>query len=64
MKVINKDDLLLLLNNCDADAFDEEDLKKLLSRYGDDWFIQDGEFRCTHKSKHMQNFRCKLGGVK
>ena len=59
MKVINKEDLLLLLSNCKEDTFDEDDLKSLLNRYGDDWFVQDGEFRCTHKSKRMQNLRCK-----
>ena len=57
MKVINKEDLLLLINNCDMNTFDEDTFKNILSRYGDDWFIEDGEFRCVHRNERMRNFR-------
>lgn len=35
-------------------------LRKLLNKFGDDWYIDDGAWQCVKKNENMEAFRQKL----
>ena len=58
MKLISKQDLLILIPLIDdRDAFDLDDFKTILNRWGDDYFVRDGQFVKTKESEEMAYIR-------
>ena len=58
MKVISKEDLLLILPMIkDRNSFDLDDFKLILERFGDDYFIEDGEFQRVTENEEMKQIR-------
>lgn len=54
MKAINKDDLIIVLNAIkDRSTLDLDDLETILDRFGDEYFIEDGEFVKTTENREM-----------
>lgn len=65
MKVISKSDLMILISLIgDRDSFDIDDFEKILDRFGDDYFICDGEFKKTRENKEMAEIVQKIRRVK
>lgn len=61
MKVINKEDLIMLLNNIDnQDSFTLTDIEFLFDSFGDDWFFEDFKFTCTTINQRMVKARQEL----
>lgn len=57
MKVIKKDDLLLVLSMSNKSSFDLDDLSRVLNLYGDDYFIEGNRFVQTTVNKNMAFLR-------
>ena len=58
MKVISKEDLLTIIPLIeDRDSFDLDDFELILERFGDDYFIQDGQFIKINESEEMKQIR-------
>ena len=54
MKAINKDDLIIVLNAIkDRSTLDLDDLETILDRFGDEYFVEDGEFVKTTENQEM-----------
>lgn len=65
MKIISKDDLLLLIPLInDRDSYSMDDFETLLDRFGDDWFMEDGRFTKTTENKEMIKIRNKCNKEK
>lgn len=62
MKVISKEDLLLLIPLIDdRKSFDLDDFELILDRFGDDYFVVDGVFTKTKESEEMCKLREAVG---
>ena len=58
MKAISKQDLMTLIPLIDErESFDLDDFETILERFGDDYFVCDGEFKKTSKNKEMAKIR-------
>ena len=58
MKAINKDDLIIVLNAIkDRSTLDLDDLETILDRFGDEYFIEDGEFVRSTENHEMAAVR-------
>lgn len=58
MKAINKDDLIIVLNAIkDRSTLDLDDLETILDRFGDEYFIEDGEFVKSTENQEMTAVR-------
>ena len=63
MKVIKHEDLKLLIPLVtDCPTWSINDFKKLLDRFGSDYFIEDGEFVETGINEEMAQIRKNLIG--
>ena len=58
MKAISKDDLIIVLNAIkDRSTLDLDDLETILDRFGDEYFIEDGEFVKSTENQEMAAVR-------
>ena len=58
MKAITKDDLIIVLNAIkDRSTLDLDDLETILDRFGDEYFVEDGEFVKTTENQEMAAVR-------
>ena len=58
MKAISKDDLIIVLNAIkDRSTLDLDDLETILDRFGDEYFVEDGEFVKTTENQEMAAVR-------
>lgn len=58
MKAINKDDLIIVLNAIkDRSTLDLDDLETILDRFGDEYFVEDGEFVKSTENQEMAAVR-------
>lgn len=57
MKMILKEDLQTLLKYDDRNTYDETSFKNLLAKFGDDYFIRDGEWILTKENEYMKTIR-------
>ena len=58
MKIISRDDLLLIIPMIkDREDYSLRDFELLLNRFGDDWFIEDGRFEKTKENDEMKKIR-------
>ena len=58
MKAINKNDLIIVLNAIkDRSTLDLDDLETILDRFGDEYFVEDGEFVKTTENQEMAAVR-------
>ena len=58
MKAINKDDLIIVLNAIkDRSTLDLDDLETILDRFGDEYFVEDGEFVKATENQEMAAVR-------
>ena len=63
MKVIHKNDLMLLIPLInDREVFDIDDFNLILERFGDDYFVVDGQFQRTKSNKEMYKIREMVDG--
>ena len=63
MKLIHKNDLMLLIPLInDREAFDIDDFNLILERFGDDYFVVDGQFQKTKSNKEMYKIREMVDG--
>lgn len=63
MKVIHKMDLMILLPMLnDVQSLDSDTFNNILDRFGDDYFIEDGEFKRTKINTEMVKIRNKSIG--
>ena len=54
MKAINKDDLIIVLNAIkDRSTLDLDDLKTILDRFGDEYFVEGCEFVRATENQEM-----------
>lgn len=44
MKIIPKEDLIIILLNCKNADFSIDDIEQIFETFGDDWYIIDGQF--------------------
>ena len=44
MKIIPKEDLIIILLNCEDTDFSINDIEQIFETFGDDWYIIDGQF--------------------
>lgn len=67
MKVISKEDLIILIPLIsDCNSYSLDDFELLLNKFGDDYFIEDGQFVKTTENEEMAHIRkeAKKGGTK
>ena len=58
MKSISKSDLLIIIPLIDGrESFDIDDFELILDRFGDDYFVVDGELQKTDESEEMAEIR-------
>lgn len=58
MKVISKEDLIILIPLIsDRNSYSLRDFELLLNRFGDDYFIEDGQFVKTTENAEMGRIR-------
>ena len=58
MKAISKYDLMILVPLIDdRESLDIDDFETILDRFGDDYFVCDGEFKKTSENKKMADIR-------
>ena len=57
MKIITKEDLVILVNLIPTNSFSIKDFELILERYGDDWFIEGNEFVKTKENEIMKSIR-------
>lgn len=58
MKIISKENLLLILPVIsDRDSFDLYDFDQILERFGDDYFVVDGQLKMTKKNEMIEKLR-------
>lgn len=55
MKIISKENLLLILPMIsDRNSFDLYDFEQILERFGDDYFVVDGQLQRTKENKTVK----------
>lgn len=65
MKIISKENLLLILPMIsDRDSFDLYDFEQILERFGDDYFVVDGQLQRTKENETVKKLRngCENNG--
>ena len=53
MKVLTKEDLLLLITYSPKERYDEDEIVELFTRYGDDYFIEGNQFKRFRGNERM-----------
>ena len=53
MKVLTKEDLLLLIKYNPKESYDENEIVELFARYGDDYFIEGNQFKRCRGNDRM-----------
>ena len=63
MYLISKEDLQIVIDNCFDDdyIFNFDDFDDLLSEYGEEWFMVDGQFSLVNESEPMKKLKEKAG---
>lgn len=62
MKIISKENLLLILPMIsDRDSFGLDDFEQILERFGDDYFVVDGQLQRTKENKTVKKLRNGCG---
>lgn len=66
MKFIPRDELAFIVDRLGEEDVCKETVEKVFDIYGDDWFIEDGEWEKTELNKKRKNELERLGykGVK
>lgn len=60
MKFIEHEDLCAIIPCIhDMPSWSLSDFEKLLNMFGDDWYIDDGEWQCVKKNENMEALRQK-----
>lgn len=58
MKILNRNDLLILLSLDQIhNAYTPNMINYLFDKYGDDYFIEGGELKCTASNDEMSRIR-------
>ena len=60
MKILTRDDLILLLSIHKNNTFSFDDLERILYYYGDDWFIEGNKWIKTKESEKMAALRKRI----
>ena len=60
MKVLTKEDLLILIRYNPKESYDENEIVELFSRYGDDYFIEGNQFKRFRGNERMIKLRNTL----
>ena len=60
MKVLTKEDLLILIQYNPKESYDENEIVELFSRYGDDYFIEGNQFKRFRGNERMIKLRNTL----
>ena len=64
MKILKKEDVLLLVSNIkDRNEYNLEDFELMLEKFGDDYFIEDGRWTKVRENKLMRDVRREYGGT-
>jgi hypothetical protein len=62
MKIISKENLLLILPMIgDRDLFTLDDFEQILERFGDDYFVVDGQLQKTKENETVKKLRNGCG---
>ena len=57
MKVLTKNNLLLLISNSPKETYDEREISRLFDIYGDDYFIEGNRLERFGQNEKMIEFR-------
>ena len=58
MKIISKENLILILTMIsDRDSFDLDDFEQILERFGDDYFVVDGQLQRTKENEMIEKLK-------
>lgn len=57
MKVLTKEDLLLLIQSSPKSSYDEREIIKLFDTFGEDYFIEGNEWIQFGHNYHMEQLR-------
>jgi len=58
MKIISKENLLLILPMIsNRDSFGLDDFEQILERFGDDYFVVDGQLQKTKENEIIERLR-------
>ena len=60
MKILTRDDLILLLSIHKNNTFSFDDLERILYYYGDDWFIEGDKCIKTKENEKMAALRKRI----
>lgn len=60
MKVLTKEDLLLLITYNPKESYDENEIVELFTRYGDEYFIEGNEFKRFRGNDRMLKLKNDL----
>ena len=60
MKILTRDDLILLLSIHKNSTFSFDDLERILYYYGDDWFIEGYKWIKTKENEKMAALRKRI----
>ena len=60
MKILTRDDLILLLSIHKNSTFSFDDLERILYYYGDDWFIEGDKWIKTKEKEKMAALRKRI----
>lgn len=57
MKVLTREDLMLILQKSDKPSYDEREIIQLFDAFGEDYFIEGNEFKPFGSNYHMSRLR-------
>lgn len=57
MKVLSKEDLLLLVTILPNNSYSEYDLQRLLEKFGDDWYVEGNKIVKFTDNENMEEVR-------
>lgn len=60
MKILTRDDLILLLSIHKNNTFSFDDLERILYYYGDDWLIEGDKWIKTKENEKMAALRKRI----
>ena len=59
-----RDDLIKLIEINENDLLSENDIKEIFEKYGDDWYIIDGDFQMSTENKERVRLINAIGKSK
>ena len=62
MKIISKENLLILLQTTSKENFTVKELTKIVEYYGDDYFLVDGKLQKTGDNRHIERLKNNFKG--